>query len=324
MKTMILKSCLVVNKASRRGGRGKLLELVKKGLSKLELAVSITESTVEVEEVIRQARENQVSAVVVIGGDGTVSHLLEHLADTRIALGLVPTGTANDLAGYLGIPTDPGKACEIIQQGFYRELDLLEVNGRLFVTAGGIGVVADTGIGVNRWKSRGGLLLKAIRFFGSKVYVLYSLALLLFSPHLVTEAEVLVDDRSLGKKRYIALFAHNQPSLGKVVVPCPDATSEDGLIDLCLMEERKGLRRWGAVWTVLLMSLGGSHRNRSEIELVRGRRVEIRVEGKKTFMADGEALLNASHFVLKARPKALKVLVPGDTLEKLQEAAVEA
>ena len=317
-----MRICLIVNRASRRGCQKRLLDRIHRELSGCDLSVALTGTVSELSEVVEQAKAAKVDALVVVGGDGTVSHVLEYLAFSGIALGIIPTGTANDLATNLGIPRGVKEACMVIKNGRTKDIDLLEVNGRLFVTAGGIGVVAETGIGVNRWKSKGGLLLKAIHFFGSLVYVTYSFYLLLFARSIVTEAEVLLDGKSEKKKKnYIALFVHNQPSLGKVVVPCPAARSDDHLLDVCLMTERKGLRRLGAVFTVILMSAGGSHQKRKEIRIERGQKVEIRCRETRTFMADGESLSKEKTFEIKVVPGALKVLAAnvGEWSEKKVE-----
>ena len=62
-----------------------------------------------------------------------------------VPLGVIPLGTGNDFARANGIPDDIAGALERIVRRSTRAIDLLEVNGRPFVTAGGIGIGAYSG-----------------------------------------------------------------------------------------------------------------------------------------------------------------------------------
>jgi diacylglycerol kinase family enzyme len=55
--------------------------------------------------------------VIIGGGDGTLNAAVDALVDTNLPLGILPLGTANDLARTLEIPTSLPKACEIIAKG---------------------------------------------------------------------------------------------------------------------------------------------------------------------------------------------------------------
>jgi diacylglycerol kinase family enzyme len=71
-------------------------------------------------------------AVIVGGGDGTVSSMAAALCDTGIALGVLPLGTMNLFARSLGMPLDLEKALAVLATAKVRKVDMGEVNGRLF------------------------------------------------------------------------------------------------------------------------------------------------------------------------------------------------
>jgi len=71
-------------------------------------------------------------AVIVGGGDGTVSSMAAALCDTGIALGVLPLGTMNLFARSLGMPLDLEQALDALANGEVRKVDMGEVNGRLF------------------------------------------------------------------------------------------------------------------------------------------------------------------------------------------------
>jgi diacylglycerol kinase family enzyme len=79
-------------------------------------------------------------AVVLGGGDGTLSRSAQALLDVDRPLGILPLGTANDLARTLGIPQEPAGACAIIAGGRLRPIDLGRVDGTLFLNAAALGL----------------------------------------------------------------------------------------------------------------------------------------------------------------------------------------
>lgn len=296
---------VIVNRHARNGGKRSMLQRVERELRGIPYQLIIPDTYEDLVASARQAVEDQVRTVIVVGGDGTINAVVNQLAGSDVSLGIIPAGTANDLATHLGIPKDVGKACAIIRRGTVREMDLVEINGRYFITAGGMGVVSDTAVGVNKLKATEGFVSKATRKLGSLVYVLYSFGLLAGSRKIVSDLEVSVDGQSHGTIPSIALFINNQPSIGKTVVPYPEAKTDDGELGLCVMRKRS---RLGAILTVILMSMKGSHTRRKEISLLAGKRIEIKSATRKTFIGDGEVLAHTRKLTLNVVPKALKVL----------------
>lgn len=84
-----------------------------------------------------------LDAVVAGGGDGTLSCAAGQLADTGRAFGILPLGTLNHLARDAGIPVDLEEAAKVIAAGHIREIDVAEVNGRVFVNNSAVGLYPD-------------------------------------------------------------------------------------------------------------------------------------------------------------------------------------
>lgn len=74
----------------------------------------------------RDARDGAAGCDMIVlgGGDGTLSHALDAVLATRLPLGILPMGNANDLARTLNIPSDPQAACRIIAEGRTRPIDV--------------------------------------------------------------------------------------------------------------------------------------------------------------------------------------------------------
>lgn len=115
---------LVVNPHSRRGRR-----LGSRVREELERA--------GIEVVNADARTD---AIVVAGGDGTLSRAIGPAIDLNVPVGIVPLGTFNELARTLAIPSDVAQACAAIAAGNTRTIDVARVNGAYYVNEASIGI----------------------------------------------------------------------------------------------------------------------------------------------------------------------------------------
>src|SRR5438132_11799820 len=109
----------------------------------VEADVRMTESADIYEALKEAAAAPGLDAVVAGGGDGTLSCAAGHLAGTGRAFGILPLGTLNHLARDAGIPADIEEAARVIAAGHVREIDVAEVNGRVFVNNSSVGLYPD-------------------------------------------------------------------------------------------------------------------------------------------------------------------------------------
>jgi YegS/Rv2252/BmrU family lipid kinase len=97
----------------------------------------------EAESLARKAAREGYRRIVAAGGDGTINEVVNGLAGTSAALGLLPIGTINVFATELGLPSSDLKQCwQIICDGHTRTIDLPNANGKHFVQLAGIGLDA--------------------------------------------------------------------------------------------------------------------------------------------------------------------------------------
>ncbi len=108
--------------------------------------LACTERPGHARELARDAALAGCSPIVAAGGDGTVSEVVNGLADAAGKdaplgpIGILPVGTANDIVDTLGIPRDLAAAAQVLAHGHPRLMDLGEVNGLLFVNNSAIGL----------------------------------------------------------------------------------------------------------------------------------------------------------------------------------------
>jgi YegS/Rv2252/BmrU family lipid kinase len=112
---------------------------------KFELAVS--ERKGHLVELAEQAARKKFSPIVIAGGDGSVGDVAQGLMQAAQSeqeaigpIGILPTGSANDIAFALGLPTDLYEAARVIANGKTRAMDLGKLNDRYFVNNSGVGL----------------------------------------------------------------------------------------------------------------------------------------------------------------------------------------
>jgi len=86
----------------------------------------------EGESLARKALEQGFTRIIAVGGDGTVSEVVNAMAQSQAQLGIIPAGTGNDFVKSLGIPRDPTAALTVISNGNAQLVDLGKISGRFF------------------------------------------------------------------------------------------------------------------------------------------------------------------------------------------------
>lgn len=132
---------LVVNPFARGTDRGVVARVVQLlGLD--ERAVREVGRDGTVRSLAADAVRARAARVIAAGGDGTLHDVVQELAGSATALGVIPLGTSNDLAGRLGIPRDLGAACAVAVCGAVEAVDVLAMGDTRVATVGGFGLPA--------------------------------------------------------------------------------------------------------------------------------------------------------------------------------------
>src|SRR5256714_8813046 len=98
-----------------------------------------TQKPGDAQRLAHNAVEQKADLVIAAGGDGTINEIIQALAGSETALGVLPGGTVNVWARELGIPLDDIGARKVLVHGQTRRIDLGCVNGRYFLLMVGIG-----------------------------------------------------------------------------------------------------------------------------------------------------------------------------------------
>ncbi|MHB1417487.1 MAG: diacylglycerol/lipid kinase family protein [Chloroflexota bacterium] len=287
------EAALIVNKLARRGShyrRAAQAALARAGVQVTD-AYQI-ERARDLPRVTRAAlARNRV--LIVGGGDGTVSAIVDVLVDTDATLGLLPLGTGNDFARTLGIPLDLEGACRTIAQGHVQAVNLALLNGNYFVNTALIGFGAHVNHTVPNWLKR---------LTGKGAYALAASFALVRSPSF--ETAILVDGVRIELRTTLVLVGNGIfHSPAKIRLPAGPG-DRDRLIVQAPRDGRKS--------TMFRLALDVGLRGRPRPDLlmsVSGRDIQIETNPVQEIDIDGE-MSGWTPVRATLVPKGLRVFTP--------------
>jgi diacylglycerol kinase (ATP) len=239
-----------------------------------------------------EAAANGARAVFACGGDGTVNEVVNGLAGSECALGVLRGGMGNVFAKEVGISRDPDRALLSQLNGDRRRFDLGKVNQRRFLLMAGVGIDAEVVRTVpDSWKKR----------LGSTSYAIWALKLLpSYGP---TRVNLTIDGESQQADLFWLLLG-NTRSYGGIADLTNEALVDDGCLDAYLFEGK------GYVWeaTTFLKLLLRRHKHARGASFHRLRHLSIDTPGL-AIQADGE-YLGETPATFTVEPNALHVLLP--------------
>jgi len=286
------RALLLVNPKARRGGEaidGVVGRLHRGGL---DVTIEPFEALPEIARDIVRLRES-ADLIILCGGDGTIASGALAVVECGLPLGIIPMGTANDLARTLGIPMDLNEAADVILAGNTRKIDLGSVNGYAFFNVASIGLSADLAQGLHP------TLKKRFGRFG---YALAAAKVLLKArPFTATIREK--GDVTKVKTFQIAVGNGRHYGGGNVIEA--SAEIDDGHLDLYSLE-------FGRVWKLagLLRSFrSGTHGAWQEVRTARCVEFDIETRKPMPVNADGEIVTSTPAKFL-VHPGAITVFAP--------------
>lgn len=295
------RALLLVNRKSRSGDGDLDAAIERLERCGIELVEQQLEQPQQIPELIHRYR-HQVDCVIVGGGDGSMNAAAPALLDTRLPLGVLPMGTANDLARTLCIPTGLEQAAAIIGDGMLHAIDLARVNNRYFFNVANIGLGVDVAHNLSSgMKQRWGVLsyarslLKAIR--SSRPF----------------HADIVCDGRQL-RVRSIQIAVGNGRYYGGGMTVAAQASIDDNMLFLYSIEPL----RWWEMLRLMPALRAGRFEQRHPVDIAHGKTVTVTTRRAMVVTADGEAVTRtpAGFSML---PGAISVFVPASYFAERQE-----
>ena len=286
---------LVVNTQSRKGEKHYAEAKQKLEEAGISLSASYPVRHADrMQEIVRGILADGHKFIIVGGGDGTISAVVDHFAYCGAVFGLLPLGTANSFCRTLGIPVDLDGAIDVLKNGKISTIDLGRINDDYFANGASIGLPAAVGRAapptLKRWLGRLGYLLVAIGKFAA---------------HKPFKTQVIANGIKLDIEAFDIRIASGGYQGGVLVAP--ETRPDDGTIVVHILT---GPGKWAIAreWARVTFGLPFSP---AKIEVVRAGEIKIDAQPKQDGGIDGEVLTQTPITVTVAR-RALNIITPHD------------
>ena len=258
--------------------------------------ISFAESGAEVTELARQAAKGPYEVIVAAGGDGTVNSVAAAVIDSGKILGVLPLGTLNHFARDLGIPFDLEAAARTIVDGQTIEVDVAEVNNRIFLNNSSLGlypmIVREREkiqrLGYRKWPAFFWAAIQALRRY----------------PFL--DVRLRANDELLDRTTPFVFVGNNEYAMDLLNIGVRDRLDK-GVLSIYITHRTGRLRLIGLALRAVL----GRLRNDRDFLALRSDEVAIHTHHKQLRVAfDGEIEVMETPLQYRVRRRALRVIVP--------------
>lgn len=286
------RALLLLNPGARQGEEG--ADEVRAGLERHGFAlVEEPEATPDRFPGIIARHRDTVDMVIVGGGDGTLNAAVQGLVGTGLPLGIIPLGTANNVARTLAIPTGVADAAAVVAAGNLRRIDLGQVNDRYFFTT------ASLGLSVRITEELSG---EHKRRWGALAYALTAARVLATTPSFHAEIRWAGGVRS---SRTLQIVVGNGRYYGAALPVTEDAAIDDARLDLYSLE----VRGWWELPALLPALRLGRHGEKRRVKALRAMSFDVSTRTPHDIDVDGEiGARTPAHF--RVVPSVLEVFAP--------------
>ncbi|MDB5031035.1 diacylglycerol kinase family protein [Mucilaginibacter sp.] len=283
------KALFIINPIS--GGKKKdgVPQLIGKYLD-VEATIVFTHGVSHASEVAASAINNY-DLIVAVGGDGTVNEVASALVGSNAVLGIIPCGSGNGLARFLGISMDMQQAIKHLNTGRIATIDSAQANGKPFFNMAGMGFDAHISEVFAHGKKRGFI-----------TYIKSSLQeILKYRPQTY---HLEIDGIKHSYKAFMLSFA-NSSQYGNNAHISPQASVQDGLIDVCIIKPFPLYRFPELGIRMFTKTTSGS----KFVEIIKGRHIIIKRDTPGPMHLDGEPEITGNEVEINVLPGSLKVIV---------------
>jgi YegS/Rv2252/BmrU family lipid kinase len=279
----------------------KQLELAIRYLKQqgIEVDVALAKPKEEATPLAKQAVKDGYDMVIAMGGDGTLEAVLRGMVGSKVPMGIISTGTQNNIAKSLGIPTGMEEACALIAAKHIRKLDVGRVKVKkgkklFFFELTAVGLVA-------------ALYPEANKLVDGKLSKLKDVALTLIHQEPDPEVFLTLDDESKIKVKTMLVVISNAPMFGANFLVAPDASLKDDLLDISVYPDFSKAELLAYYARIRDEGLSDN----PKVQRYRACKIEIKTNPKMDVMADG-VMLGKGKVKIKSKPGAVWMITPED------------
>lgn len=262
----------------------------------LQARISVAESGEHLMKIAEIAAKSDAEIVVAGGGDGTISSIASRLAGTEKSLGVLPLGTLNHFSKDLQIPQNLDEAVRLIAEANTKQIDVGEVNGRIFINNSSIGLYPKI---VRRRE-------KQQRLGRGKWSAAFWAATNVLRRYPFVNIKLIIDEKEIRRKTPFLFVGNNTYEMDFLNIGTRKCLDE-GKLSVYLLHRTGRL----GLLMLALRSIFGVMQRAKDFESLCVENFEIETHRKTLLVArDGEAELVETPLRYRIHPKALRVIVP--------------
>lgn len=266
----------------------------------------LTQAAGDARKLAGKAVQQKKDVVIAVGGDGTINEVIQELANSETALGVLPSGTVNVWARETGIPLENVGAREILLHGQTRNIDLGQAGDRYFLLMAGVGVDGEITHAVEK---------KPVKRFGVLGYLVVGTWLGFGYPGFRTVLQI--GERTIHANAFQVIIGNTQ-LYGGAIKYTWEAKCDDGLLDVCIIYKRNVFGRIGMAIDFLLRR----EQRRQWVKYETGQDIKIHTQKPIAMQIDGDSAGNTPArglppITFRVVPGSLKVIVPRNPPEAL-------
>ena len=288
----------IINPISGTTRKHNIMEMIYRTLKvdRSRIKIILTRYAGHGREIAAEAVLESIPYVISVGGDGTMNEIASSLLHTKTSLGIIPMGSGNGLARHLGIPLDPVKAIDLMNDFSIKIIDSGNISGIPFFCTAGIGLDAQVSKVFDDLPTRG--LKTYVKAFIKKIHNYRGDALRIR----------INDDKKINGTFLLCTFA-NANQYGNNAYIAPNASLSDQQLNLVLMKPVNVLEAIQKVYKLFSKKLD---RDKAiQHDLFKTIIVERNAEGPAHI--DGEPIVLGTSIVVLCVPRSLQILVPKST-----------
>ena len=246
---------------------------------------------------IEKIQQQQITDVIVCGGDGTISAVASAIRHLPVNIGIVPRGSGNGLAFAAGISKEPNKALDIIFKGHTTMVDAFLINRQFSCMLSGLGFDAKVAHDFDRERKRG--------FWKYVKLVVKNLFSIRTYPFTIESA----DQQFSGDAYFISIANSNQ--FGNHFTIAPKASLNDGLLDIVAVEKNNlFLLPFRVLWHIRFGTFTKAEAKSHGITYFQTSALTIQNPSLAPFHIDGDGKATAQVFRVEILQNAYRLLVP--------------
>lgn len=240
-----------------------------------------------------EAVELNFDVVVAVGGDGTINEVARCLIQSKATLGIVPSGSGNGLARHLNIPIHFEGALHNINRGHRVKIDTVNISGQVFVSIAGVGFDALVAKHFAKDTHRG-------------FFTYFKIVAGRFTNYKPKQYTLILDDEQTIETEAFFISLANSNQFGYNTTIAPDASLNDGMIDICIVQ-KPTIFEMPLILNLLFLKM--IHKSKY-VNIYKARKVKLIREKNRVVNLDGEPVKLTKDLIAEVNPLSLNVIIP--------------